>query len=359
MIEFGEKNMNLVITGHSVRWRVYEKEKLVKHLGNFYDIPVGDIDSTKKVLEVLKGDLNYVYWRPNSDETNMSLYTRMQRQRDLFDFTDCKHINDVRYYKNYHAKELTFNIWKDNFVNAPSFITFENLEELRQKKNFDFPFLIRLNNCVNGKSSFLVFNEQQLENDYKILKKHYEIGKINSNFTKMIAVEYLDASKEDKKYTCSYRIISTDKKIITGYARLCELPKGSEFNRGPNGNWSAFTGKFKPWMAEDFVKYQKRCQQILQNKEQEILRAINSINMSAQGIDIIEDQQDNIYFLESQPGFSTGYANSPKPFYNPHYPELVKFLVNNEEYLKKEIPMYYNLWLNKENLFDNVMKSLK
>ena len=83
------------------------------------------------------------------------------------------------------------------------------------------------------------------------------------------------------------------------------------------------------------------------------------MGLNHQGVDAIEDQDGNLYFLECQPGYSTGYAHWAKPFYNPYYPELVKFLVDNEERLKEEIPMYYNKWLNKETLFDEVMSNLK
>jgi len=349
--------MNLVVTGHDVHWRVFEREKLIKYLGEFVEIPIGDIEATKKVLSSY--NINLVYWRPNSDEIDKTVYNNMQQQRQLFEKVKCTHINDVKNYMNYHAKNLTFDIWKENGFLVPKYVIFETIEELMARKDFDFPFLIRVNNSVNGGSSFLVFDEEQLKNDFPTLQSHYEESKKTSDYTKMIAVEYLDASKENRKYTHSYRIISTNKEVLTGYARLCRLPPLSEFDRGPNGNWSAFTGKFEDFMKDDFIKYQVRCQDIVDKHGEEITRAVRCLGMTAQGIDIIEDQDDNIYFLESQPQFSTGYAHWPKPYYNPYYPALVGFLWANQHHLKDVMPMYYNMWLDKDALFDRMFKVLK
>ena len=75
-------------------------------------------------------------------------------------------------------------------------------------------------------------------------------------------------------------------------------------------------------------------------KSYEIVRAVKTIGMKLQGVDIIEDQSGKIYFLECQPGFSTGYSDWPKPFYNPHQPEIVKFIFDNEEAFKSECTLY-------------------
>ena len=68
-------------------------------------------------------------------------------------------------------------------------------------------------------------------------------------------------------------------------------------------------------------------------------------------------------FLEVQPTYASGYPQEGycgyvKPFYNPSDPNLVKFLVDNKSSLIKEIPMYYNNWLDKQNHFDMVYKEL-
>lgn len=343
--------MNLAILGNNVRWRVFERETLEDTFGEFSVIKAGDLESTAHFV-----DSEIVYWLPNSDEVDSNLLQKIYYQRDMLDKS--RHFNDARFYMNYHDKASTFNIWNKEGVPTPRYCEFKSLEDLREKREFDFPFLIRLNNNVNGKDSYLVFNEDQLIQDFKLLESKFKQTIDKKSYTKMIAVELIDTTKENR-YNHSYRIISTDKKVITGYARICEKPDISKYNRGPNGSWSAFTGKFKNHMSEDFIKYQRRVQKIIEKNENLITKAVSSLGMSVQGLDVVEDQEGSLFFLESQPGFSTGYHNSPKPFYNPNQSNLVNFILENQSRFENECPLYYKTWLNKKNLFKQVFKNLK
>ena len=199
----------------------------------------------------------------------------------------------------------------------------------------------------SGKGSFLAKNKIESEQYFNQIEDIYKTHYSKYSTTNKICVDYID-TKTPENYNLSYRIIVAGNKIITGYARL------SQFN-----DWVAITGKFKPEMAEDFVKYQKRCEEICKTYEHEIINSVHSLGLDLQGVDVIEDNQGNIYILEVQPGFSCGYPEWGGPFYNPRYPELVKFLTNNEDRLKKEIPFYYNNWLDKNVLFNKVFTNLK
>ena len=94
-------------------------------------------------------------------------------------------------------------------------------------------------------------------------------------------------------------------------------------------------------------------------QEDLIVKAVRSLGLNHQGVDVIFDADLSPYFLEVQPGYSTGYPDWSPPFYNPSYPDLVKFLLEEADYLKGEIPMYYNIWLNKEKVFDLAYGFLK
>ncbi len=332
------------ITNSGTQWRVFEKEKLEEHFGEVLDLPVGDLDGTKKILSSLKNQEFIVNWRPNSDVTNSSEHENILRQRELLKDIPC--INDPAGYLNSHTKEKAFSIWQKEGVNCPRHIVIDEVDAFEH--DFNYPILIRLNNEVSGQASYLVHNDIELFHSLKMLEGQYYRALQTNPFVKMIAVEFIDATKESGKYNMSYRIIVAGDKVVTGYARLSE-----------SSDWVAITGKFKPEMEESFVKYQKRCQNVIEQQHDAIVKAVHSLGLNHQGVDAIEDQEGNLYFLECQPGYSTGYAHWAKPFYNPYYPELVKFLVNNEERLKQEIPMYYNKWLNKETLFDEVMSSLR
>ena len=79
------------------------------------------------------------------------------------------------------------------------------------------------------------------------------------------------------------------------------------------------------------------------------------------GLDVIPDQEGNIYILEIQPFYFCGNTNrTTPPYWNPYKPpELVNWLVSEEEYLKKQIPTYYERWLNKEQHFDACYRAIK
>ena len=335
----------LNITNSGTQWRVFEKEKIEEHFGEILDIPLGDLVSTQNFIEE-HGQEAIVFWRPNSDSIGTEEYTLMQEQRKILN--GCSFINDPNGYLNYHAKEKAFEIWDREKIRCPAHCLIEDTEEFLDEYEFEFPFLIRLNNEVTGQASYLVNDERELLTSLKSLEADYYTALRSNPFTQRIAVQFVDATKENGKYNLSYRIIVAGDKVVTGYARLSEA-----------SDWVAITGKFKPEMQDNFVKYQKRCQSVVEENHDTIVRAVHSLGLNHQGVDAIEDQKGNLYFLECQPGYSTGYAHWAKPFYNPYYPELVNFLVENKNHLQEEIPMYYDKWLDKEVLFEEVMSNLK
>ena len=339
------------ITNAGTRWRVFEEEKIRKHFGDIMNLRIGDVTATKYLYQELlrsgvKAEDITVFWRPNSDHINKNELEMMMDQAEVL--KDCHSVNDPTNYLNSHAKEKAFEVWDKSEVRCPKHIVIEDNDTFIKENTLSYPFLIRLNNEVTGRGSYLVNNEEELRQSLGYLESDWKRAVMTNHFTKRIAVEFVDATKEEGKYNLSYRIIVAGDKVITGYARLSEAK-----------DWVAITGKFKTEMQDSFVKYQKRCQEVIENNHDTICNAVKSLGLNHQGVDIIENQDGELYFLECQPGYSTGYSDWPKPFYNPHYPELVSFLTENEERLKEEIPMYYNKWLNKEALFEEVFHNLK
>jgi hypothetical protein len=127
-------------------------------------------------------------------------------------------------------------------------------------------------------------------------------------------------------------------------------------------DWVAIAGKFTPDMRDVFVEFNQDCEKYCKENEAEIVRAVKVLNLNMVGVDVIPVGNEH-YFLEVQPGFAVGYADPKlgykKPFYNPSYKELVDFLEQEMNHLKKIIPTYCNVWLNKETMFDECFKALK
>jgi hypothetical protein len=212
-----------------------------------------------------------------------------------------------------------------------------------------------MNNSTSGWHSFLVENKKQAVSAIKLLKEgeHFHHDGINSDGVgrKFIAVQFIDTTRPEK-VIMSFRIVVAGNKVVTGYARLCKPT-----------DWIAITNRFEPWMEDMFVKYQKVCQEFCEKNEALIVKSVNCLGLNFQGVDVILDREDKPYFIEVQPGFSVGYAHRAgwlPPFYNPTRPEtLRKFLLNNLNRLKEEIPMYANLWLDKYVMFDTAFAALK
>ena len=330
----------LNVTNNGTRWRVFEKEWLERHLGDVTDLTIGneyDINSYSNI--------EYVFWRPNTEESKP---WEIKWMIDLCNkLPNCKHINSPKYFLNYHGKDYTFNIWKSKNIPHPKYISYESFNDFNRDINFSTPMLVRVNNMCSGRGSFLVKTEDELNKKATELETIYNKQKLILPTTNKMAVEFIDV-RTPENYNMSYRVIVSGNKIITGYARLSQ-----------SNDWVAITGKFKKEMAEDFVKYQKRCDEICKTYEKEIINSVHSLGLDLQGVDIIEDKNGKIYILEVQPGFSCGYPEWGGPFYNPNYPELVNFLTKNKKRLIKEIPFYYLGWLNKESLFDNIFFNLK
>lgn len=329
------------ITSPGTKWRVFEKECLEHHLGKVVDVGLGDFKKTQQIAE-LGPQGTTIFWRLNSDDINKQELNMALKHREIL--RDFKMINDPVNHLHIHAKESAFLAWKESGVNIPEFQVLEKKEDI----TLEYPFLVRLNNQVTGRSSYLVKDKKELEQAWPKLEQEYQSSISKKPFTKKIAVQFIDASKEQGKYNLSYRVIVAGNKVVTGYARL-----------SPSNDWVAITGKFKASMGDLFIKYQQRCQNMIDKNHDKIVEAVHSIGMRLQGVDIIENQQGEIYFLECQPGFSTGYSDWPKPFYNPHQAELVDFIIKNEQEFIKKCPLYYYNWLNKENLFNEIFTNLK
>ena len=171
----------------------------------------------------------------------------------------------------------------------------------------------------------------------------------------MMCIKLINTISKEKNVNISYRIHVAGNKVISGYARVV-----------PKDNWLAITaGSFKINQIDNWIYYNELCQKIMVEKEQEIVNAVQVLNLNHQGVDLVIDQNTNeLCFLEVQPSYAAGYPKDGyygyyPPFYNPSDPNLVKFLIQNKSELEQKIPMYYFNWLDKKNHFHLVYEELK
>ena len=133
-----------------------------------------------------------------------------------------------------------------------------------------------------------------------------------------------------------------------------------------SSDWLAITaGKFSMKNMDNWIYYNALCEKICIKYKKEICKAVESLGLNMQGVDVVIDQdKGKPCFLEVQPTYASGYPQEGfcgyfKPFYNPSNPDLVNYLIKEKDSLITQIPMYYNNWLDKKNHFDLMYRSLK
>jgi hypothetical protein len=343
--------MIIVAKEDTVNFRVFEKEMMEKYFG---EVKTVNPYLFKGVYSLITHEPTTVLWHPNTEYTSYDKIGLMIEQEKLIKqtFPHVRFINSAFGWVNNYCKIMCFIELKKYGFQIPEFLPFKEKSEL---KNFPFPYLIRVNNECSGYASYLCNNEEQLNTFFPLLQKEqFRIHHERGNNPQFLAVQFLDSSLNG--YRRSYRIIVAGSKVVTGYARYCKPPQ-----------WVAIAKEFKKESKEDFVQFNKTCEAYIRYDERNIVGAVQALKQSMVGIDIMPVQQDNgsdkHYILEIQPGFSCGYSDPSKgflpPFYNPSYPELVNFLLQEKGRLQQEIPLYYNVWLDKEKVFDTVFSELK
>jgi glutathione synthase/RimK-type ligase-like ATP-grasp enzyme len=341
----------LNFTNAGVRWRVFEKEALEKHFGPTIDVNIPFKDTRQE--QIWAEQCEYATWRPN---TEMTKDEDVQWMVEMEERLGLKNFNSPKNFYKYHAKDEAFKVWEKEGIPVPPYFMFANMTEFREKiDTLQFPVILRINNACAAEGSYFCKTRGEADRFAALVTRDQILASAKFSHTKMMCVQYINTNKEGmlatKGYNSSYRVIVAGDKVVTGYARLSDP-----------SDWVAITGKFTPDMGKDFVKANAECEEFIKTNEEQIVKAVHSLGLNHQGVDIIRDTDGNPYYLEVQPGYSTGYANDEAwqiPYYNPSYPELVKFLTGNESTLKKEIPLYFNYWLDKERLFDTVYSNLK
>jgi len=339
-------------------WRVFEQEMMQKHFGPILNVNGEDGHSVLEAFNKHKDTISHIRWYPDPELLTKPEYDGMVNQSNIIG--DIPYItNSAKGFINVQNKECAFKKWKENNINCPDFFVYENKKDFYKQQeihNIKLPFLIRINNAVNGEGTYAVRELKDL--DYLLTKLDEDYNRSvqqNSRIkTTKICVKLLNTINPDRNVNSSFRIHVAGNRVISGYARVVD-----------GNDWLAITsGKFKSSHIDNFVNYNILCEDIMNEYEEEICKAVRVLDSNHQGVDIVIDNDTNeLCFLEIQPTYASGYPNGMgayrPPYYNPYDPFLVNFLQQNEQELSKLLPRYYHNWLDKRNHFDLVYKSLK
>jgi len=308
-------------------WRPYEKESLEKYFGKPEAIEHAD----------------YLFTRLNTESISRNYYKHALEIEDKF---KGHVINPTKHFKYTNNKEECFAAWRKAGIPIPNYFEYIDRDDFENKK-IDFPFLIRLNDCATGEHTYLVTNKKELDQHFNELELSFKAKqRIN---TKKICVQFIDTKVQG--FHTSFRIHVAGNSVISGYGRLSE-------------SWLAITGKFEEAMREEWVNQNAKAQEIIEQNYDLIVKSVSCLGLHHQGVDVITNKDNDIYFLEVQPfyfsGRNHGQNDTLPPFWNPYKPKhLVDWLINEKSNLYKKIPQYYDLWLNKEQHFDTAYKELK
>lgn len=334
-------------------WRVFEKENLEKHFGKVLDVDGEDGHSVLEAYNKYSDSVKYIRWYPSPENITNQEYTQMVKQSDAIG--NIPFIgNSAKGFINVQCKEEAFKVWRDNNIPVPEFFTFSEKDDFYEKlenSNIQFPFLLRINNGVSGNGSFLINDKSTLDNSLTKLIQ-FSKNKIDSIQVSLFCIQMIDTIDRDYNVNHSFRIHVSGDRVISGYGRVSS----------PN-DWVAITGKFTNESRDAWMAYNVLCEQMMTEYEDLICKAVNVLGLNIQGVDMVLDREGQPYFLEVQPTYSVGYPNGmgayAPPFYNPYQPELVNFINQNKNLIEKQMPRYYYNWLDKNNHFDLVYKTLK
>jgi hypothetical protein len=286
-------------------------------------------------------------WFPPSENMGLVGYKCMQILRGNL---HGKHINDPWNYLYVHDKVRCFNMWHAAGIPIPNYHTWEPGAFCDRAPT---PVLLRLNNGVAGQDSWLARNEEEFWDYLPAVEDACRVARQNGRGveTRLLMTRFIDTQHPDYPLNASYRIIVAGGKVVTGYARVSD-PQ----------DWVAVTNKFHSGIADAWLFYNRRCQQIMTEHEALIVKAVEVLGLNHQGVDIIEDgKTGQLYFLEVQTTYDAGFIGAGPyvpPYYNPYNPELVKFLKENDAMIAKELPLYHDAWLDKREHFRRCYKNL-
>lgn len=336
-------------------WRVFEKEAVEKYFGSVLDCDGEDGVSVLNAYKENKDSVEYIRWYPDPELMTKGEYEGMVKQSDEIGRVPFL-VNSAVGFKAVQCKDFAFDLWKRNGVHCPDYFSFNSLEEFHEnlsKASFTYPFLIRANDSVAGDHTFMVREEKELNSSIESSLRN--VKKFNGIDSKVICVEFIDTVDRERDVNFSFRIHATASKVVSGYGRVVSAD-----------DWLAITaGKFSIKNMDNWIYYNILCEEVCKKYEKQICHAVESLGLNMQGVDVVIDQKTKEpCFLEVQPTYASGYPQEGycgyyRPFYNPSNPELVNYLIKEKSTLEKQIPMYYNNWLDKRNHFDLMYSSLR
>ncbi len=304
------------------------------------------------IAEQKQYDCNTIFWKLSAERTTQDLLDKALRVAKSFDALGINQINHPKGWLNVRAKDICFDTWNKNNISCPEYFTFTDKQDFESKCNFDFPYLVRLNSSNTGEHSYWIHSEEDLSNAWGTLLTTDRLDFVSRWGSDValtnICVKFIDFKKYGVRY--SYRIHVAGNKVISGYARACKPDK-----------WIAITREFQTGMESEFIKLNLECHEFMETHKDDLIKAVQCLGLNWQGIDVIFDADGNHYYLEVQPDYFCGnprYGDKP-PWYNPSYPDLVKFINDNDDMMREKLPMYYYNWLDKNNHFDLCQKALK
>jgi len=315
------------------RWRPHERELLVSRFGDIREVSAGH------ALKAF-GSPDAALWRLSAEKTSAVQFNWALEAESKW--WGVPQINRPSGWLAAHAKDYAFLEWGKHRVPHPEWGYVRTIDDLARVQK-RLPALVRINYANTGDGTLLCKSTEDLLKAWASIpawyvSAHARYGPGVARAT--IWTKFIDAPWEGLRY--SYRIIVCCGKIVTGYARTC-----------PADSWLAITSKFRPEDGEKWLELNRRCRTFCRDNEAEIVRSVRCLGLEWQGVDVIFDAAGNPYFLEVQPDYSCGNPRygDQSPWYNPSYPELVKFLKDNIKTVDHDLPEYSQLWLNKREHF--------
>ena len=307
----------LNIENKNVRWRIFEKEEIIKVYNCEKMININPFEDDK-INNILLKDVAVVIFRLNTEETTKDELNWSIKISNKF--KNIPIINNPNNWKYCHCKIEAFKKWKENDIPIPDYFEFTDENDFYdnlKKSKINLPIIIKANNLCGGNGSFLIKKKAEL--DVKLTKLINFTNNNRNEFSKMLCVKFIESKTISKKFNIQYLIYATKSDIITGWTTF-------------GNDWNVHLSSFKPTQENlnEFIMEQIKCENIIKKNKKLICNAVKSAGLDGIKLDALIDDKDNLIFLETQIGFGTGYANdrySPPPYYVPSNKIFCKFFI--------------------------------
>jgi len=302
-------------------------------------------EKIKQVRLIQNADVIWVRVRPEftTDKERNMIENRLKKIRNKILI-----INDISVFENYDCKDSAFNLWNENGVKCPNYLTFElqkvenNLDQIIDDilsflKKYKKIFLRTNNETASNGISILTSksSKNEIQSIFLSLAERCKIHQSERKSTRIMAVEFINP-RDNNGFQDLYRAHILFDKIISFYAVTSKKDVFHNIDMTIED-------------IDRFIMMNEKFQNKLELLKPKIIRATESLRCNIGAIEFFLINNEPI-FIELNPmwgGHASKYGFGDQSMQN--------YLIDNRINLENRIPNIYN-FMDRELYYKNLFE---